>query len=275
MATLLSIGDFSRMTFLSVKALRHYHEVGLLPPAEIDSESGYRRYDVAQVPIAQVIRRLRELDMPLEEVKAVIEAPDVRARNVAISAHLQRMEGALERTRATVSSLRMLLDEHAPPSIAVEYRTIGPAETVTIRDRVAYVDVFDWLGVAFAELRSELHQNGVRRAGADAALYSSELLEDEYGEIVALIPVEESTQMAARIESLRLPAVEYAVATHIGSVENIDRTYAALGTVVAERAIGVQGPIREDYLVGALETPDETAHRTEIGWPVFQTTPAA
>jgi hypothetical protein len=43
---------------------------------------------------------------------------------------------------------------------------------------------------------------------------------------------------------------------------------------VAKRAIGVQGPIREDYLVGANETPDVTQHRTEIGWPVFQTTPA-
>jgi hypothetical protein len=43
-STLVSIGDFSRMTFLSVKALCHYHEVGLLPPAEIDSDTGYRRY---------------------------------------------------------------------------------------------------------------------------------------------------------------------------------------------------------------------------------------
>ena len=56
----MSIGDFSRMTFLSVKALRHYHEVGLLPPAEVDPDTGYRRYQLEQVPMAQVIRRLRE-----------------------------------------------------------------------------------------------------------------------------------------------------------------------------------------------------------------------
>jgi hypothetical protein len=57
---LLGIGDFSRMTFLSVKTLHRHHEIGLLPPAEIDRESGYRRYALAQVPTAQVIRRLRE-----------------------------------------------------------------------------------------------------------------------------------------------------------------------------------------------------------------------
>src|SRR5690348_16676350 len=126
----VSIGDFSRMTFLSVKALRHYHEVGLLPPAEIDPETGYRRYEIAQVPTAQVIRRLRELGMSLDGVGAVIKAPDVRARNAAISAHLRRMEGELEQTRATVKSLRLLLDEEPPPAITVGYRVSGPSETL-------------------------------------------------------------------------------------------------------------------------------------------------
>src|SRR5215470_17486347 len=162
------------MTLLSVKALRHYHDVGLLTPAEIDPESGYRRYELAQVPTAQVIRRLRELGMPLEEVRVVMEAPDVPTRNAAIGAHLRRMEGELERTRSTVESLRLLLDEDAPPPIPVEYRAIGPQETLAIRAEVALADVFDWLAEAFAELRSAADRQGVRRAGADGGLYSSE-----------------------------------------------------------------------------------------------------
>ena len=166
----MSIGDFARMTFLSVKALRHYHEVGLLRPAEIDQATGYRRYELAQVPTAQVIRRLRELDMSLDDVRTVIEAPDVRARNEAISAHLQRMEVDLEQTRATVQSLRLLLDEKSPPAIAVEYRAVGPSETLAIRDQVASADMFDWLEVALTELRAALAESGAHRSGADAAL---------------------------------------------------------------------------------------------------------
>src|SRR5262249_25494316 len=61
----LAIGDFSRMTHLSVKALRHYHELGLLEPDEIDPASGYRFYRPGQVQTAQVIRRLRDLGMSL------------------------------------------------------------------------------------------------------------------------------------------------------------------------------------------------------------------
>ena len=274
MRTLLSIGDFSRMTFLSVKTLHHYHEVGLLPPAAIDPDTGYRRYDVSQVPMAQVIRRLRELGMPLDDVRGVIEAPDVQARNAAISAHLRRMEGELESTRSTVKALRMLLDEKSPPTIAITYRNVGPTNAIAIRDRVAYGDMFEWLDGALAELRSCLSEPGVRRAAADAALYSSELLEDEFGEIVALIPIGGAVRHSGRVQPLHLPLVEYAVAVHAGSVDDIDRTYAALGTVVAKRAIGVRGPIREDYIVGPNETADVTQHRTEIGWPVFQTTTA-
>jgi DNA-binding transcriptional MerR regulator len=64
----LTIGDSSRGTILSVKTLRHYHRVGLLQPAEVDPVTGYRRYSTAQIPIAQVIRRFRDLDMPLDEI---------------------------------------------------------------------------------------------------------------------------------------------------------------------------------------------------------------
>jgi DNA-binding transcriptional MerR regulator len=259
-STLLSIGDFSRMTFLSVKALRHYHEVGLLAPAEIDPDTGYRRYQVEQVPIAQVIRRLRELDMSLEDVRAVIEAPDVRARNAAISAHLRRMEGELEETRATVKSLRLLLDEAAPAPIAISYRIEEPSVALAIRAEIAHDEMFAWLDEAFAEL----HPVVAQRAGADGALFSGELMEDEFGEIVALVPG--AGKAGGRVHALELPRVEYAVAVHAGRLEDVDCTYAALGTVVAGRAIGVQGPLRENYL------SDE---RIEICWPVFQTTPAA
>src|SRR5262245_38124908 len=188
MGTLLSIGAFSRMTFLSVKALRHYHNVGLLLPTAIDPESGYRRYEASQVPTAQVIRRLRDLGMPLEEVRTVVQAPDVGTRNAAIIAHLRRMERQLQETQATVASLRNLI-EQAPGPIAIEFRAVGPTSAIAIRDRIATDDVVRWKSAACAELRSVLETSGARRTGADGALYSGELLEEERGEIVAFVPV--------------------------------------------------------------------------------------
>ena len=80
MPSSFAIGDFSRATHLTVKTLRHYHETGLLEPAQIDPQTSYRRYTTEQIPVAQIIKRFRDLDMPLIEIRAVLSAPDVQAR---------------------------------------------------------------------------------------------------------------------------------------------------------------------------------------------------
>src|SRR5579862_4971220 len=111
----LTVGDFSRATHLSVKTLRHYHQVGLLQPDAVNPDTGYRYYSAHQIPAAQVIRRLRDLEMPVADVKAVLAAPDAAGRNALIAAHLGRLEAELARTRGVVESLRNLLQPAAGP----------------------------------------------------------------------------------------------------------------------------------------------------------------
>jgi hypothetical protein len=66
---------------------------------------------------------------------------------------------------------------------------------------------------------------------------------------------------------------ELAVITHPGSHQDVDRSYGSLGAYVTEHALGVEGPLREFYVVGSHETADQALWRTEIGWPIFQTGP--
>src|SRR3954471_24395878 len=106
----IGIGDFYLMTHLSIKALRHYHDIGVLVPAYVDPFSGYRFYEADQAPAAQVIRRLRDLGMPLQQIASVLMASDLRRRNELIAEHLARMEEQLAHHQAVVSSLRSLLD---------------------------------------------------------------------------------------------------------------------------------------------------------------------
>ena len=110
----LAIGDFAKMTHLSIKALRHYHDGGLLEPAEVDPATGYRFYHPGQLATAQVIRRLRDLGMPLEEIRAVLRPADVPARNEVLAAHLGRMESQLSQAQSIVDSLRSLLHRPSP-----------------------------------------------------------------------------------------------------------------------------------------------------------------
>src|ERR671911_572160 len=124
----LAIGEFSRLTHLSVRTLRRYHDAGLLEPAAVDSTTGYRYYGADQIPIAQVIHRLRELDVPLSDVQNILRSPDPGTRAALVADHLQRLEFELDRTRAAVASLRRLLRPEPAP-IEVELRA-EPARTV-------------------------------------------------------------------------------------------------------------------------------------------------
>jgi effector-binding domain-containing protein len=74
-----------------------------------------------------------------------------------------------------------------------------------------------------------------------------------------------------RVTTLVVSAAEVAITVHTGSHTDIDRAYGSLATHVAQHALAVDGPIREYYLVGQDDTPDQTAWRTEIGWPIFHT----
>ena len=136
MASSLAIGDFSRATHLSVKTLRHYHRLGLLIPAEIDQYSSYRRYTTEQIPTAQVVRRFRDSDMPLEQIGAVLQAPDVHARNELIAAHLARLEQDLLETQEAVSSLRHML-RGPSPATPMEHRSEPALQTAAISETVS------------------------------------------------------------------------------------------------------------------------------------------
>ena len=277
MAPLLTIGEFSRMTHLSVKALRHYHDMGVLEPAAIDPFTGYRSYDATQVVPAQVIRRLRDLGMPLDSIRSVLIAPDLETRNREIAAHLGRMERQLAQTQASVAGLRALL---AGPAVrpAVEYRKIPAVTALAVAQVVSAADLATWGTDALGALSDALATSGVAPSGASGpfgALFPGDFFELERSEITAFVPVGSPPAgfelPGGKVRLLEIPAVEAAIAVHEGPLDDIDRTYGALGTVVAERAIGVDGPIREYYLIGFPETEDESKHRTEVAWPVFLT----
>jgi DNA-binding transcriptional MerR regulator len=264
---LLTIGEFSRASYLTIKTLRHYHDVGLLEPAQVDEWTGYRYYRGDQIATAQTIRRLRELEMPVEQVKGVVHAADAGERNALIAAHLERMEQQLEQHTAAVASLRRLLQQ-PDGEIAVEFRAVPPTTSLSISAVVGLDEVVSWWMAAFDELDATLAANGVRPAGNGGALFAREWFEQADGEIVVFVPVAEPVGAAGRARPLTVPAAELAVTTHHGAHDQCDRSYAALGRYLAQHDLKVEEPVREYYLVGPRHTEDAEQWQTEIAWPL-------
>ena len=268
----LAIGDFSRATHLNIKTLRHYHRIGLLVPAQVDPATGHRRYGTDQIPAAQVIKRFRSLDMPLEEVHAVIATPDLATRNELIAGHLRRLEMTLARTQAAAASLHNLLEPPADATPAtIEHRRVPATPAAAVSEVIDVKDASGWYQGALGELHALLAARKAAPAGPGGAIYANDLFSHARGQATVFVPCNETVRATGRVTALVVPEAELAVTTHAGAHNDVDLAYGSLAAYVTDHALGIEGPIREYYVIGPHETTDENQWRTEIGWPIFHT----
>lgn len=268
MTNLVAIGDFSRMTQLSVKTLRHYHEVGLVQPHHVDPDTGYRYYTPDQVATAQVVRRLRELAMPIADVRAVMNS-EPGERNSLISAHLGRLEAELAATRSAVESLRAILDRPAD-SGQIFHRSIAAAPAAAITATVDRDDLVPWWEGAIGELRATVGHGGITADGVPGALFGYDIFAQDRGTATVFVPVHGVVRAIGRVQPFTVPAAEVAVVTHHGPHDDADLPYSALGDYATRHEISVEGPLREYYRCYSWDTADSAQWLTDLCWPVFR-----
>jgi DNA-binding transcriptional MerR regulator len=263
----LSIGAFSRLTHLSIKTLRYYHEVGLLEPAVVDPDSGYRYYRPGQAHSAHLVRRFRDLGLPVADVKAVLAAPDLSARDEILAGHLDRMREQLRQTEAAVDSLRRML-EGDPTAVTIVERMLDGGPTISVAADMTRQDVASWFLDALASLRAMATAAGLEQTGPVGGLYDDELFTQDAGHVRVYLPVRNSPSLDSTGARWELPAGRFAVALHNGAHSDVDRTYAALGTYATAHGNDGSGPVCERYLTDPLQNPDVSVWRTEVCWPL-------
>ncbi|MGU3437513.1 MerR family transcriptional regulator [Actinomycetes bacterium M1A6_2h] len=272
MGAQVSIGDFAVMTSLSRKALRHYHEIGILEPAHIDSHSGYRFYDTQQVDHAHIIRRFRSLGMSIPDIKALLSTDDATTRADIITTHLARMEEQLQQTRDTVGALRELLSPVKTPAHVTVRRE--PALRVwSVRATVDESEIGSWFSASVDTLRSAVAGTaGASSVVTPGGLYDRALFLESHGDATLFVSAPPAGRPPDGVRAEILPEAEYAVLTHAGGHDGIDRSYASLGIYANEHLMSDPGPIREHYFGGTPSAPT-TFTTTEICWPIFSTAP--
>ena len=263
----LSIGAFSRLTHLSIKTLRYYHEVGLLEPAVVDPDSGYRYYRPAQAQSAHLVRRFRDLGLPVADVKAVLAAPDLTSRDAILTGHLDPMSDQLRQTEAAVASLRRMLAGGGAP-LAIEERVLEGGATISVAADVLRKNVAAWWLDALAGLRAMALAAGLEQSGPVGGIYDDDLFTQDAGRARVYLPVRDSPALDGTGARWELPAARFAVALHAGPHNDVDRSYAALGTYAAANGRDGGGAVRERYLTGPFDTADQVQWRTEVCWPM-------
>ncbi|MBM7787587.1 MerR family transcriptional regulator [Tenggerimyces flavus] len=265
---LLPIGAFSRATLLSVKALRNYHEAGILVPASVDPQTGYRAYALSQLTDGAVLRRLRELDLPLEAAKQILLARDPAVTQRILATHQAAMRERLEQAQRIVTELQASVEQpsmHTP----VHVRDEPAAHTLAVRGTVPERQFATFLGDAYPSIADAVRSASATPSGPVGALYSAVLQDEEAEPIEAYQPIAAPvTPPPGPVVLSELPAMRVAVLVHAGSYESITETYRALGAWVAQHASWSELPVRESYLISYTETADPADFRTEILWPI-------
>jgi DNA-binding transcriptional MerR regulator len=260
----MPIGTLARLSRLSVKALRRYDAEGLLPPAHVDSDTGYRYYRRDQVRAAASIALLRSLDVPLATIRELLGAVDPGRRRELLAAERRRAARELARRRRALDSLERLLGagELIPYEVA-----LGDEPGLSMAGLTRRVDperlVRD-AGAMAAALTRIAARAGWAAEGPWCGLYPLDLAERPRVTLAMPMPTG-ADPGGAGAELVRLDGGPVVSTLHVGAYDELPLAYGALLAWAHERGHELAGPVRETYLSDPAGVPaPELATRVSI-----------
>lgn len=244
------IGQFSRITGLSIKTLRFYHEKEILLPSYIDEKSGYRYYDHNCIEKARIISCFRKLQFPLDQIKEILDNYDDQAD---ILDYLQRHRQSIEENLRNYRDIRISIDNiissekevlqiMANSNFEVEEKTLDPVLIAGIRMKGKYSDC----GTGFAKIGRTL---GRLICGKPFCLHYDNEYKEDQADFEACMPIRKSKE-AEGISVRQLPAGRCISLLHRGPYEQLGRSYEKVLRYAKDNNLELEIPSREVYLKG-------------------------
>lgn len=265
---LVPIGRFSKMTRLSVKALRMYDENGLLPPAHVDPSSGYRYYELAQANLAEAVRILRSVDMPLDEIRLILSTDDPELTHKQLLVHRERLAERLvaqERMLAYLESLIQRKEGIMP--YEVEIREEAAKQVAAIKIHTSLSRIATDIASGFGSLMQALAQEGVTPSDAPSIVYHNVIDEETEGDLEICAPVSSPFSSDSDVYGRELEGGTMATTIHRGPYEEISPAYHTLTGWISEHGHEIAGPPRETYLNDPQVTAPEDL-LTRVDFPI-------
>jgi len=268
---MIRIGDFSRISLVSIKTLRYYDEVGLLHPAKVDDFTGYRYYTYDQLSRLHRILALKDLGFPLEQIGRLLDenisAEQLRGvlklRKTEIE---QRVSEEQERLARVEARLKLIEQEHVMNKIDVVVKKIEPFKIASVRD---VIPTYSEQGEIWSELEGYLAAQRVRPVGPCLTMYHDEGYKEHDVDAEVAEPIVADLPETPRVRVRTLPAVEVVSAVHRGPYTSLGEAIEAVIQWTEANGYRIVGPEREIYLQpgrnGSQADPDTV---TEIQFPV-------
>jgi len=268
---MIRIGDFSKLSRVSVKTLRYYDEMGLIKPVSVDRFTGYRLYEYSQLSVLNRILALKELGFSLEEIGHLLDdglsVEQMRGMlKLRETESRQRVREEAERLQRIEAWLSQIEQENEMSKYDVVIKNVEAIKVASIRD---VVPTPPEQGGLWGELEGYLAMHRVRSNGACFTLYHDDEYKERDWDIEVCEPITDEVKESARVKVRSLPAASVACTIHNGPFVTINEAYAAIGKWIDASGYRITGPSREIYLRpaknGSQTDPDTV---TEIQFPV-------
>ena len=262
---MLKIGEFSKLCQMTVKALRFYEKEGLLIPASVDEWTGYRFYTTEQLRRAAKIKSYRQLDLSIEEIKAIFKGKNARKILEEKALQLQVQQKEID--------VRLSIIKHILEKTTMKYQVTVkniPEQIVYIAEKrlAKYSDmmhVIPAIGEEFKKLNPNLKC-------AEPPYEFCEYPDGEYRENNVLIrhveAVTDFGQESENIKFKKLPAVKVLSIFHKGAYDQIGEVYAFIMKYAEENGYKIAGLSRECYIDGIWNKDSVDDWLTEIQLPI-------
>ncbi|HJQ14377.1 MAG TPA: MerR family transcriptional regulator [Anaerolineales bacterium] len=245
---MIRIGDFSKLSRVSIKALRLYDEMGLLKPIAVDRFTGYRYYEFDQLPRLYRVLALKDLGFSLEEIGRLLEGEVsveqmrgmLKLRRAEIRQRVEEETARLERVELW---LREIEQEDSMSKYDVVIKKIEPMKVASVRGIVPTPPDQRSL---WDELISYLQQKDVHMMGPPMAIYHDPEFKERDWDIEVVMPLSEEIPPSGRVQIYELPGAEkMACVVHTGPFATIMEAYNALAKWVDQNGYQIVGPGRE------------------------------
>jgi DNA-binding transcriptional MerR regulator len=248
---MFQIGEFSRLSRVSVRMLRHYDQLGLLSPAKTDALTGYRYYSAEQLPRLNRILALRDLGFSLQQIGGLLEE-DLPAEQLLGMLKLRRaeIEQQMEVETARLARLEARMGDLAGKGPARDYdvivREVEPQLAATLRE-VAPND--ERIQVMFEEVETFAAHAGARADKAPLTIYYDPDYREEEIDAEVAVPLKRAVPASGRIQVRELERIpEAACVVHTGSYATLSQAYNAVLAWADANGYRLAGPVREVYL---------------------------
>jgi effector-binding domain-containing protein len=264
------IGDFSKISRVSVKTLRYYADIGLLPPAQVDPFTGYRYYALDQLTRLNRILVLKGLGFSLEEIgmllAAEVSAAQLREMLEARRREMKdRIEGEQARLEGLEARLNMLTGENLMATLDVNLKTVEPMLVLAIRETLPN---YGAVGRLYGELMAHLQAQGANLVGPPLLMIHDEEFRESDVDVEAAFPVGAQLTGNQRIECKTLPGGQFASVIYQGAYEECGPAYQALVDWIQANGYTISGSNREIYLKGPESGGPPSEYVTEVQFPV-------